>query len=57
MFDPANPEGPDEGFVDRRHERVARGVQRSRRGFIPTWVYAVILAVLVGAWIWWVATG
>jgi len=47
---------PD-AFIDRRHERVYRSVQRSRQSKIPTWVYAVALALLVAAWIYWIAIG
>ncbi len=34
-----------------------RSVQRSRQSKIPTWVYAVTLAILVAAWIYWIAIG
>jgi hypothetical protein len=48
--DPFDPDNPND-FVDRRHQRIARGVARSQRGVIPTWVYALVLVALIGAWI------
>jgi hypothetical protein len=54
--DPSDPDEPSD-FVDRRHERVHRSVQRSRQSKVPTWVYAVTLAILIAAWIYWIAIG
>jgi len=40
-----------------RAERLRRDLQRDRQSLVPTWVYAVTLAVVVGAWVLWIILG
>jgi hypothetical protein len=54
--DPFDPDDPND-FIDRRHGRVQRDVARSRRSRVPTWVYALTLAVVVGAWVAFITLG
>jgi hypothetical protein len=46
------------GRMYRRRERIVAEVQRNRRGehTVPTWVLAVLLAVIVGGWLFFVLT-
>ncbi|WP_341715914.1 hypothetical protein QQG74_17905 [Micromonospora sp. FIMYZ51] len=40
-------------WLDRRREKVRAEIERNRRGeyTVPTWVLALALALMVGAWI------
>jgi hypothetical protein len=40
-------------WIERRQAKIAAEIQRSRRGGhkVPTWVMAVALVVIVGAWV------
>lgn len=40
-------------WLDRRREKIAEEIARNRRGEykVPTWVLAVILVVVVAAWV------
>lgn len=51
-------EPPDSGrqrqnFIERRREKIRAEIERNRRGeyTVPTWVLAVALVVIVGAWL------
>ncbi|MFG1952943.1 hypothetical protein [Micromonospora sp. NPDC048830] len=46
-----NTEKPN--WVERRREKIRAEVERNRRGeyTVPTWVLAVALVVIVGAWL------
>jgi hypothetical protein len=54
----AQPEPSEEpvrrpGLIQRRRQKIAAEIARNRRGehTVPTWVLALILAVILGAWI------
>jgi type VI protein secretion system component VasF len=53
---PAPSEDVKPGFVERRRERLRAEVQRNRQGghTVPTWVMALALVVMVGAWLYFV---
>ncbi|MGC4897108.1 hypothetical protein [Micromonospora sp. DT31] len=40
-------------WIDRRREKIRAEVERNRRGdyTVPTWVLAVALVLIVGAWL------
>jgi hypothetical protein len=40
-----------------RSDRVREQYRRSQDSALPTWVYAVTLAVIVAAWIAWIVWG
>lgn len=42
-----------QGYLERRRERIRAEVQRNRQGghAVPTWVMALALALMVGAWL------
>jgi hypothetical protein len=40
-----------------RAERLRRDFARDRHSLVPTWVYAVTLAVVVAAWAIWIILG
>ena len=50
-FSGAGEEKP--GYLERRRERIRAEVQRNRRGghAVPTWVMALALVLIVGAWL------
>ncbi|MBX7266767.1 hypothetical protein KIF24_12470 [Micromonospora sp. Llam7] len=52
------PEPPTRGterqsWLERRREKIRAEVERNRRGeyTVPTWVLALALALIVGAWL------
>ena len=47
-----------QGWLQRRQAKIRDEIDRNRRGdyTVPTWVYAVALVILVGAWIALIAT-
>ncbi|WP_092379803.1 hypothetical protein [Micromonospora phaseoli] len=52
------PEPPSQGterqgWLERRREKVRAEVERNRRGeyTVPTWVLALALVLIVGAWL------
>ncbi|WP_200213307.1 hypothetical protein [Micromonospora coerulea] len=54
----SEPSGRDNGaeklnWVDRRREKIRAEIERNRRGeyTVPTWVLAVALILIVGAWL------
>ncbi|WP_319459648.1 hypothetical protein [Micromonospora sp. RTP1Z1] len=54
----SEPPGRDSGteklnWVDRRRQKIRAEVERNRRGehAVPTWVLAVALILIVGAWL------
>ncbi len=49
---PAPGEKP--GYLERRREKIRAEIQRNRRGdhTVPTWVMALALVLMVGAWVW-----
>jgi hypothetical protein len=49
----SGPDGVRRNWVERRREKVAAEIARNRRGeyTVPTWVLALVLAVILGAWI------
>ncbi|MFC0004474.1 hypothetical protein [Micromonospora siamensis] len=53
--DPSDRDGGTEklNWIDRRRAKIRAEVERNRRGeyTVPTWVLAVALAVIVGAWL------
>ncbi|SCF22020.1 hypothetical protein [Micromonospora mirobrigensis] len=53
--DPSDRDGGAEklNWMDRRRAKIRAEVERNRRGeyTVPTWVLAVALAVIVGAWL------
>ncbi|MFV2101519.1 hypothetical protein [Micromonospora sp. LOL_024] len=55
MIPPEPPgQGADrQGWLERRREKVRAEVERNRRGeyTVPTWVLALVLALIVGAWL------
>ena len=58
---PGRPdEDPDIRFnrVERRRERVRRGVQQARHGrhLVPTWVLATVLGLLLAGWLYLIVT-
>ncbi|MEV4543443.1 hypothetical protein ACIBXA_20985 [Micromonospora echinaurantiaca] len=42
-----------QNFIERRREKIREEIARNRRGeyTVPTWVLAVALVVIVGAWL------
>ncbi|MFI2649958.1 MULTISPECIES: hypothetical protein [Micromonospora] len=40
-------------WIERRREKIRAEVERNRRGeyTVPTWVLAVVLVLIVGAWL------
>ncbi|KXK60890.1 MULTISPECIES: hypothetical protein [Micromonospora] len=56
-FQPADRSSDDDAkprnWVDRRREKIRAEIERNRRGeyTVPTWVLAVALAAMVGAWL------
>ncbi|MBQ1047174.1 hypothetical protein KBX50_01595 [Micromonospora sp. C51] len=53
---PPEPPAPDaqrQGWLERRRDKVRAEIERNRRGeyTVPTWVLAVALALIVGAWV------
>ena len=57
LYDPANDPDDLAGFVDRRHARVVRGIQRGRQSRIPTWVLALTLALIIAGWVAFIIVG
>ena len=62
---PGHPSGqpdPDARFrrsrVDRRRDRIRKGVQQARHGrqLVPTWAMATILALLLAGWLYLIIT-
>ncbi|MDO3705795.1 hypothetical protein Q3W71_29410 [Micromonospora sp. C28SCA-DRY-2] len=52
----SEPSGGDRqrpNFIERRREKIRAEIERNRRGeyTVPTWVLAVALVVIVGAWL------
>jgi len=47
------PELMRQGWLQKRREKVREEVERNRRGeyTVPTWVFAVLLAALIGGWL------
>ncbi|PZG01589.1 hypothetical protein [Micromonospora deserti] len=52
------PEPPENGrarqnWVERRREKIRAEIERNRRGeyTVPTWVLALALVLIVGAWL------
>ncbi|HEX6873621.1 MAG TPA: hypothetical protein VF163_21190 [Micromonosporaceae bacterium] len=53
-YDPFDPMSKDRAnWLDRRREKVRAEIERNRRGEykVPTWVLAVTLVAIVGAWV------
>ncbi|GGM66199.1 hypothetical protein GCM10011608_59350 [Micromonospora sonchi] len=55
---PQPPHRPGQGterqnWLERRREKIRAEIERNRRGeyTVPTWVLALALALIVGAWI------
>ncbi|WP_229401839.1 hypothetical protein [Micromonospora okii] len=48
-----DPRAPKPSWIERRREKIRAEVERNRRGdyTVPTWVLAVALVVIVGAWL------
>jgi hypothetical protein len=46
------PGAARQGWLERRREKVRAEIERNRRGeyTVPTWVFALALALIVGAW-------
>ena len=57
QYDPVNDPDDLAGFVDRRHARVVHAIQRGRQSRIPTWVLALTLALIIAAWVVFIALG
>ena len=57
QYDPVNDPDGLAGFVDRRHARVVRAIQRGRHSRIPTWVLALTLGLIIAAWVAFIALG
>ncbi|WBB53335.1 hypothetical protein [Verrucosispora sp. WMMD573] len=50
--EPPNPGAQRQGWLERRRDKIRAEIERNRRGeyTVPTWVLAVALALIVGAW-------
>ncbi|MEV6815015.1 hypothetical protein C1I95_29170 [Micromonospora craterilacus] len=42
-----------QGWLERRRDKIRAEIERNRRGeyTVPTWVLALALALIVGAWV------
>ncbi|MEV2239318.1 hypothetical protein [Micromonospora sp. NPDC049891] len=51
--EPPTPGAQRQGWLERRRDKVRAEIERNRRGeyTVPTWVLALALALIVGAWI------
>ncbi|MFC7550085.1 hypothetical protein [Plantactinospora sp. GCM10030261] len=51
--DPAGDDGRRQTWVERRRNKIAEEIARNRRGeyTVPTWVLALALVLIVGAWV------
>ncbi|GIJ32770.1 hypothetical protein ACN26Z_18170 [Verrucosispora sp. WMMD703] len=50
--EPPSPGAQRQGWLERRRDKIRAEIERNRRGeyTVPTWVLAVALALIVGAW-------
>ncbi len=50
--EPAGPGSEKQSWVERRRQKIRDEIERNRRGeyTVPTWVLALALALIVGAW-------
>ncbi|MGC5053443.1 hypothetical protein ACLQ2S_18520 [Micromonospora sp. DT48] len=50
--EPSTPGAQRQTWLERRREKIRAEVERNRRGeyTVPTWVLALALALIVGAW-------
>ncbi|WP_025617639.1 hypothetical protein [Salinispora cortesiana] len=49
---PGGPGSQKQGWAERRRQKIRAEIERNRRGeyTVPTWVLALALAAMVGAW-------
>ncbi|MEV1147577.1 hypothetical protein [Micromonospora sp. NPDC049799] len=53
---PTEPSGPGsekQNWAERRRQKIRDEIDRNRRGeyTVPTWVLALALALIIGAWV------
>jgi hypothetical protein len=51
--DERTPDAVRQSWANRRRDKIVAEIQRNRRGeyAVPTWVLAVVLALLVAGWV------
>ncbi|MBQ1023346.1 hypothetical protein [Micromonospora sp. C95] len=51
--EPPTPGAQRQSWLERRRDKVRAEIERNRRGghTVPTWVLALALALIVGAWL------
>ncbi|MGN9810303.1 hypothetical protein ACTMSW_13210 [Micromonospora sp. BQ11] len=51
--EPADPDSQKQNWAERRRQKIREEIDRNRRGdyTVPTWVLAVALVLIIGAWV------